>query len=62
MGTITHSVFSLPSFSSASLTLSSITSALVSSWAATTPTTHERTPFSADSLYEGLGDSANLVA
>ncbi len=58
----TYSMFSRPSFSSASLTLNSMTSALVSSWVATTPATQDRTQFKADSQLEDCADSANLVA
>jgi hypothetical protein len=57
-----YSVFSLPSFSSASLTFSSITSARVSSWAATVLATHDLTLFKADSVLGASELSANLVA
>jgi len=58
----TYSMFSRPSFSSANLTLNSITSALVSSWVATTPTMHDLTLFRADSHVDDCEDSANSVA
>ncbi len=58
----TYSVFSRPSFSSSSRTFSSITSALVVSWADTLLATHDLIQLKADSVSGGSGLSVNFVA